>query len=435
MGAGLRILAGVSLSLTMGGPGRTASAQSLDGLWIDSQANDFQIRQTGEKLRMSSPGWKFRTPSGSRELNIDLAGAVKNGTLTLGDTELTLNGRVVEGRIRATISGRKLEAPIDFILSRHAENSAAANGTASRISIQATRASGRVGTWIPLSVVFVDRNSQVVAPSRDTFVELTADGGHPLPGIVKLSSKYAAAPAGLMLDQKGAITLRASSPGLGSAEIQEFGCPDGKPTRIQIGSEPAQARADGIDTVRVTVFFLDDTRNLATSAAPKYIAWKREGVGRLSTAPDRLGRSQDAVISPGECVVRNELRSKQAGKAVLTAAALGSSDSGTVYFIAPLGWGLLLAAGFGAGAGAFVSAMRNYGSATRWKAKRWAVWLACGVIGGFALFFAYYYGLLKQAPQFPSGYGFAFFVGLVGGFLGDASLARIGDLLLPKRGS
>jgi hypothetical protein len=56
-----------------------------------------------------------------------------------------------------------------------------------------------------------------------------------------------------------------------------------------------------------------------------------------------------------------------------------------------------------------------------------ALWHSRGRDGAF-----YYYGILKQLPQFPSGNGFPFLLGLAGGYLGREALAGVANLIFPR---
>lgn len=108
-----------------------------------------------------------------------------------------------------------------------------------------------------------------------------------------------------------------------------------------------------------------------------------------------------------------------------------TGEEADFYFIAPLGPAMLFWAGLGSLAGAFVSGLRDYWAGRAWETKRWVASLLCGYFGGLGVLLACDYGLINQSPAFPSGHGFAFPIGMVGGFLGCEALGRIADLILP----
>lgn len=414
-----------------------AAAQSIDGEWIDSQGNGIRISQEQDRVRLFAPRWSIQRDTQTAQFDLSMDGRLAGTTFRLSQPGsrrvLELAGRLVRGRIRATLQGGELAQPVELILTRRVEAPPAVSARPPvRISLRTLQASARIGQWVPVEIGLIGNDGGAVSAPHDLIVSLSTRGGRPIPDIVRLRPNLGSVPAGVILNE-GSVEVTTSAAGLKPARARVFGCLQGDVERIAMASTTARALADGRDVIPFTLTFLNKQGSRVTNGEPKHVGWNIEGVGTLSTRPGRGGQPQDEAIAPDECVARNELRSSEAGKVVVSAQSFNSSDSRTFYFIAPLSFVTFALVVLGAAMGAFVSGMRNYAAASRWAAKRWIVWLLSGISGGIALFLAYYYGAVRTLPQVPGGGGFAFLVGLIGGFLGAATLGRIADVVIPGR--
>jgi hypothetical protein len=89
----------------------------------------------------------------------------------------------------------------------------------------------------------------------------------------------------------------------------------------------------------------------------------------------------------------------------------------------------------GGAAGAFIRASLSWLRSRRWTVLRWVVFLASGALVGLCLFLAVYYGiapaLAERVPGLAVGPGFGFFLGMVGGYLGQVAMDRIAAQVVP----
>jgi hypothetical protein len=346
---------------------------------------------------------------------------------------VVFNGRVgAGGFIRATMEMPGVSHPVDLVLARPQPSGARSNNRPQRIHVDLLKQSVEIGKWIPVFVALEAEDGEIVAPDRDVEIQLNVEGGRPIPPLVKLTPKQPRVPAGIVVDKPSA-QLVASGPGLEPARASADGCRKGDVHHIRMSITASRAPADGRRPLPVKVAFLGADDSLVTNGLPKPIGWRLEGVGELRNLPDARGRPQDIAVAEDECVSRNEVVSREAGDAIVTASFRTFNETATLHFTAPLTAASILFVLFGALCGGAVSALQNYRAAVRWRLARWMAWLLSAVAGGTALYLAYYYGVLKLLPAFPSGTGFAFLAGLAGGFLGAVALERLAGILLPSK--
>jgi hypothetical protein len=419
-----------------------AQAQPVDlrGEWIDSQGNRFVLSESAGEVSLvhDEQLWQFVARDTRLRAELRLKGRQTGNELHLEQVTtrgpLVFNARLgAGGFLRAAIDVPGFAQPVDFILARPRPGEFAP-ARPERVAIRILKQSTEIGRWVPVEVMLASADGVPVIPQRDTEVRLSAAGGRPVPEVVKLTRAAPWAPAGVVLDSAG-VEISAAAQGLDAARASADGCRAGEIDRIGVIVPAARAPADGRHSLGLKITFLDKENRLVTNGFPKPIGWRLEGVGMLRSLPDAKGRPQDTAVASDECVSRNEVISREAGTAVVTATFRGTTETATLHFIAPLSAGLILFVVFGAVCGGAVSALQNYKAAARWGARRWTAWLLSGAAGGLCLYLAYYYGVLKALPSFPSGAGFGYLAGLVGGFLGSSALARVADVVLPARRS
>lgn len=323
-----------------------------------------------------------------------------------------------------------MDRSVDEVLSRPGSTAGIKSGNPTRILLECSHLSGAVGTWIPCKVGLLDSKGGSIAPLSPVLVRLSANGGHPVPEIVKLNEAHPIGEAGLLLGTKGPVTLDATSPGLAPEKVEQYTCPDGTVSGAIIDQRYGDRNPASSNEIKFRVALVDNHQNPVQNKRQNYIFFKST-LGAVNALPLPDGRDRNSAVPPGECIVGYTLSSSDVGTAIVTATALQSSDQATFYFIARLSLVGLIWSVVGSIGGAFASAMRDYQKASRWNLKRWVMWLGRGVLAGIALSLAYYYGVLKFVPQFSTGYGFVFLLGVIGGFLGDATITRIGNIILP----
>lgn len=438
-----RIVRGVFLLLpALAAAQQAASPQASAGLageWLDSQGNRVRMAESGNAVTLTSTeSWEFIVDEKTNvRAELRLEGTKSGNEVRLiqatNQGPLVLNGRLgAEGFIRARMDLPGVGRSVDFALARPRPAPAAAGKRPRTIHMDLLKQSVEIGKWIPMFVGLAAEDGETVIPERGIEVRLDVAGGRPVPPVVKLTPREPRVPAGIAVDQPDAQVV-ASGPGLEPARASADGCAKGEIQAIRMNITASRAPADGRRGLPVRIAFLGAGDSLVTNGMPKPIGWRLEGVGELRNLPDAKGRPQDIAVAADECVSRNEVVSQEPGAAVVTASFRSFSESATLHFTAPLSLVSILFVLFGGVCGGVVSALQNYRAAVRWRMGRWMGWLLSALAGGVALYLAYYYGVLKVLPMFPSGAGFAFLAGLAGGFLGAAALERIAGMLLPSR--
>jgi hypothetical protein len=409
-------------------------APSLAGPWVDSQGNRLQITEVNGVVNVSCRGWAFDT--GSKQFAADLALSGMRSDKDFTAVQASTSGSwalkaklAPDGSLRATLTAAG-EDPFEFILARedHQERRLLP-ARAQRIAVRLARNSIPLGRWIPVSVAVTDADGATVAPAEAVFVDLSSQGGTPIPGRVRVTPDSPYAAAGIKVDTAEA-TLRASSPGLPPVTLTVWGCADTPATALRFSTRRSDGIADGRDALPLIAKFVD--ANGAPShnqGRPKSLDWTVTGALRRPLA-DRQGLISDQAVGPDECVSVQEIVSDRPGKAVVAARFASVQEEVALHFYAPLSATAVLWALFGGLLGGLASAAQNYRAAARWKVRRWTVSLFTALMGALALFLGWHYGLLSTWPSAPSGLGFAFLAGMVGGWAGSRVLASFADSVL-----
>jgi hypothetical protein len=407
---------------------------SLEGSWLDSQGNRFQLTESGEVIRVSARGWSFETAAKHFTADLALSGVKSGNEFTAVQASTVgrwaLKARVApNGSLRATLEIPD-EKPVNFILARETYSEQRLVPAApKRMLVRLDRTSMPIGRWIPVSVGVAGADGSIVAPSEPVFIDLSAQGGQPIPPRVRVTPESPQAPAGVTMDS-AEVTLKASSPGMTPVTVYAWGCVDTPVTAVRISTRRSDGVADGRDAVPLVAKFVD--ANGAPShnqGRPKSLDWTVSGALRRPVA-NRQGVISDQAVGPEECVSLQEIISDRPGQAVVTARFANLREEVTLHFHAPLTAIAILWALFGGLLGGIASAVQNYKSAARWKARRWAMSLFTAEVGALTLFLGWHYGLLNAWPNAPSGAGFSFLVGMIGGWAGSRVLASFADSVL-----
>jgi hypothetical protein len=415
---------------------KPAAAPNWSGTWLDSQSNRISISDDGVLVKLSSAGWSFDTGKTAFTADLKMAGLKTPGEFSIaqpsaaGTWQMTLKP-AANGSLRGTLQSPD-SPPLNFILVRESTPPAVApGGEPEVIVVKPAKLSAAIGRWIPLSVTVARGDGTPVSPDADIFVDLEVSGGTPLPGRVRLTSSHPNAPAGINIDT-GEVSLKASSPGLRGITINAWGCAETPVVAIRISSTRSDALATGKDAVPLLLKFVDANGSPSNNRLlPKSLDWRVEGATRRTLA-DRRGQVTEQSVPPDECVSMQEITSDRPGQATVAASFASWHDEIRLRFHAPLTALAIAIALLGGLLGGLVAATGNYKAAIQWKAKRWAAWLLAAATGAIALFLAWHYGIVSQWVNVPSGKGFAFLAGMVGGFAGGRVLAAFADSVLEK---
>ncbi|HET8548173.1 MAG TPA: hypothetical protein VFL57_09225, partial [Bryobacteraceae bacterium] len=406
----------------------------LSGNWVDSQGNRLQVSETNDVVSLTSRGWSFETSAKHYKADLAMSGMRSGNEFTAVQASTigtwVLKGRLApNGSVRATLQVTG-EEPFEFILVRDEERvERRLPATAERIVVRPARASIPIGRWIPVSVSVANADGTMIAPVQPVFVELSSQGGTPIPHRVRVTPDYPRAPAGIKAES-AEVTLKATSPGLPTITLQAWGCVDSAVTALRMSTRRSDGVADGRDALPLIVKFVD--ANGAPShnrARPKSLDWTITGALRRPVA-QRDGVIADEPVGPDECVSVQEIVSDRPGKAVVTARFASLQEEITLHFHAPLSAAAVLWALFGGLLGGIASAVQNYRSASRWKTRRWAASIFTALVGALAMFLGWHYGLLSAWPNAPNGLGLALLAGMIGGWAGSRVLASFADSVL-----
>ena len=414
-------------------PGR----ESLSGAWVDSQGNRLELSESDGVVKVTSKSWKFDV--GSKEYNADLAlSGVRTGNEFTAGQATTIGSVVLKARLAPSGSMRGTlaapgETPIEMILVRAADvRPQVATAPARRIAVRTAGASTSLGGWIPVTVALEGADGRIVAPAEPVFIDLSAEGGTPLPGRVRVTPENPQAPAGIKVDT-AEVTLKASAAGLPPTSLNAWGCADTPVTAIRISTRRSDAVADGKDALPLIAKFIDAAGAPSNNQArPKSLDWTVSGAVRRALA-DGQGISTDHAVGPRECVSLQEITSERPGQATVSARFAGFRDDVTLHFVAPLTAVVLGLALLGGIVGGLGSAAQNYGAAKRWKPGRWAASLFTAEVGALALFLAWHYGLVSRGANLPSGPGVAFLAGMIGGWAGGRVLGALSESVIPPQ--
>jgi hypothetical protein len=425
------MMAGLLVLLQLAAP-----ASDISGDWLDSQGNRIRIAASGGGVSLTSEGpWVF-VVDGATTLRAELRlqGSRAGNELRLAQAadrgRVVFNGRVgAGGFIRATMEIPGAAGPVDLALARPPAGEFARKPPRS-VHLDLLKQSVEIGRWIPVYVALAAADGEIVAPDREIEVHLEVSGGRPIPPVVRITPGAPRVPAGIAVDGPSARVV-ASGAGLEPSRASADGCRQGEIQGIGMSIDASRAPADGRHGLPVKVAFLGADESLVTNGLTKPIRWRLEGVGELRHLPGAGGRQQDIAVAEDECVSRSEVLSREAGAAIVT-ATFRNTETVTLQFIAPLTAASISFALLGAVCGGVVSALRKHRSAMKWRRARWTAWLLSSLVGGVALYLGYHYGVLGVVQAAPGGAGFAFLVGLVGGFLGEVVLERLGGVLLPR---
>jgi hypothetical protein len=396
---------------------RIAGAQAppnFSGSWIDSQCNTYQFEQRGEKLRITSSGWKYDASAIHRVYEGDLA---LEGVLSAQGFEahqysidVRMSGSLREKWIDAKISvgADTFDVPMCPRSSKLAAGcSTRGGGKPARLEIRSAGASNMPGGSVPAMVYLLDSQGRSTRAPNDIAVKL-AGAAKEQSLVIAQNAPFIA--TFLEIPKTGPVEIRAEAAGLAPNTKPLFGCAPDAPRRLNvIVSEP---RPKVGSTAPLLIALFGPVNSAETPLAP---SWQPDSVGRLVDG-NRL------AVPAGRCAVEAALTSDEPGSSKLTIhAALADVPPATVTVlwrrtITPLLIGL---AALGGLAGALLTKL--FQAKRKWRVSD--LWnLARGVLAAVVVYLMYF-NLMLLARD-PGGNVAAFAVGAAAGYAGKAALDR-----------
>lgn len=276
-------------------------------------------------------------------------------------------------------------------------------------------------------VYLSDSNGHLTAPKDKTVVNLAVTGGSAIPASFTITPGTPKVPAAIVPSAASVTVSTSTEGGLQNNTVSAKGC-NPKPVgnlRLKMKALPDEAKANGQDPILVLLTMVDDQDTLAADQDHRKDTGFQPHSVAEPVSPEAAAKN--VYMPAGECEIQQPLIAHQAGRGSVSTDFGGQKLTiGLIFRPVITIWAATLVL-LGGLLGGFASAARNYTKASRWGHRRWCYWLISATVGAVALYLANIYGLLRLAPDFPSGVGFALLSGLVGGFLGAVVLERLGE--------
>jgi hypothetical protein len=290
-----------------------------------------------------------------------------------------------------------------------------------RIVINRRRSSAPVNDEIALWIGLAGRKSLTVTADRDYLIKLSAENGGTIrPEQVTIAKGALEGMAMVQTDKPGDVKVSASTDtGLETGRDSLTFCGETPIDHLQLFGNRQVASVDE-PPILLTLKFVDKDGKPTHGNQPKAVDFQKEGIGELNAVGSAISR--DFTVKPKECVGGAELKSTNPGQTTVTASFANVPAVTRVFeFYVQLGCRLLFWAALGGIAGGGVRIFQ--GGFRRRSVQYYAIQLSIGVITGITFLLACYFGLLPFAPsRFPSSFGIALLLGIIGGYLGAKAI-------------
>ena len=372
------------------------------------------------KVSFNCPDCKFEGATRVYEIGVKIANVpVKDdafeGRQTMSGGDIVFTGWLGNsGTMRLKVQIPGVDDPFDLVLAPD-PGVKAEKGKPATIVIEPMQPSAAKGMWAPLMVHLEDFSGKMVVPEKDKDVTLQIEvqGGAPVPLIARITKDSPKVPIGISPTAASA-TAKISSEGLTPVSASAIGCEvvDGANLTPKLSAVKARGFANGTDRLSVLLAFADAKDTPTSDGKPKEFGFDLSGVGQLIS-----GNPKTITIPAGECAALRSIVSESGGKATASVNVNGRLMTTYVLFrpaITPIGILMTLGAGL---VGGLIGA--------GFKVKGWFGWLLASLAGAALIYGAYFYGLLEIAGGLPAAGYMQIVVGVLGGYLGAAAVARL----------
>ena len=389
-------------------------------LWIDSQGNRYEVDLTDSKLSFNCPDCKFEGATRVYELGVKVAGIpVKDdafeGRQSMSGGDIVFTGAMGNsGTMRLKVQIPGVDDPFDLVLAPD-PGVKAEKGKPSTIVLEPLQPSAAKGKWAPLMVHLEDYAGKIVVPEKDkdVILQIEVQGGVPVPLIARITKESPKVPIGIS-PTAGTATAKISAEGLTPVSASAIGCEvvDGASLTPKLAPARARGFANGSDRLSVLLTLVDAKDTPTSDGKPKEFGLDLSGVGQLTS-----GASKAITIPAGECATSRSIISESGGKSTVSVNVSGRLLNASVLFRPAITLiGVLMTLGAGLAGGLIAAGL---------KVKNWFIWVLATLAGALLIYGAYFYGLLEIAGGLPAASYMQIPVGLLGGYLGAAAVARL----------